>query len=47
MIFKKENMKRYKCELDDTQKILINKIVQLRRQNNIPEFRKFSYSSQP
>ena len=43
MIFKKENMKRYKCELDDTQKILINKIVQLRRQNNIPEFRKFSY----
>ena len=44
-IFKKENMKKYECKLYITHKILIDKINQIRRQNNIPEFRNISYYS--
>ena len=43
MIFKKANMKRYEYKLDDTQKILIDKIEQLKRKNNIRGFRNVSY----
>jgi len=39
MIFKKENMKKYMCKLDDTQIKLIIKINQLRIQNNIPQLK--------
>ena len=45
MIFKKENMKQYKCKLDDTQRILIDKFNQIRRQKNIPELNFASYYS--
>ena len=38
MIFKKENMEKYEYKLDVAQLKLIDKINQLRRQNNIPEF---------
>lgn len=43
IIFKKENMKQYKCKLDDTQRILIGNINRIRRQNKIPGF--FSYNN--
>ena len=37
IIFKKENMEKYEYKLDVAQLKLIDKINQLRRQNNIPE----------
>ena len=38
IIFKKESMEKYEYKLDVAQLKLIDKINQLRRQNNIPEF---------
>ena len=46
MIFKTE-IYHYTTKLDDTQKTLINKINQLRRQNNIPELRYDELQSLP
>ena len=37
IIFKNENMEKYRYALDYSQRKLIDKINQLRRQNNIPE----------
>ena len=39
MIFKKENMKKYRYALDNVQKELINKINKIRKQNNIKELK--------
>ena len=43
MIFKKENMTQYTYILNDIQKMLINKINQIRNQNNIPELKYDKY----
>ena len=47
MIFKKENMTQYTYILNDIQKMLINKINQIRNQNNIPELKYDKYQKLP
>ena len=39
MLFKEENMKKYRYVLDNAQKELINKINKIRKQNNIKELK--------
>ena len=47
MIFKKENMTKYTYILNDIQKMLINKINQIRNQSNIPELKYDKYQKLP
>ena len=47
MIFKKENMTKYTYILNDIQKMLINKINQIRNLKNIPELKYDEYQKLP
>ena len=47
LIYKKENIEKYEYELNVNQIILIHKINDIRRQNNVPELKYFKHEKLP